>query len=292
MDPPDLSYLKSPIITLQVGTPPAETILSAHLALLQTSPWFAESCASYSASTPIAERLIILPDEDLEAVGAFLEFLYTNEYTPRLVPSSSGKPEDMVLEGAGNADIDEGGDHLLKHARVYTLAEKLQLPDLKHLAHSKIHRINSTAKGELRYAMFVYQNTSREDKTIRQPIASFWAHRSRFSPLLCTPFSHYIPLRVQALKPYQSPDCEELKASRSLFDADYISQATSFATKPKKNSATWFSSSPSLRMISSLLCWTRRRRVKTASIIRRRSCSIRLHLQEIIQIILRAHIKH
>ncbi|KAF8242425.1 hypothetical protein K440DRAFT_565445 [Wilcoxina mikolae CBS 423.85] len=177
--PPSIDrYLKSPIITLLIGSPPEETTLSAHLALLQTSPWFTDACADFTSDTPTEFRTVSLPDDDIEAVGAFLEYLYTKEYSPRLIPSASGKPEDMVLEDAGEVDVDEGGDRLLKHAKVYTLAEKLRIPELKHLAHSKIHRINSTAKGELRYAKFVYENTTREDDTIRKPIASFWAHRS------------------------------------------------------------------------------------------------------------------
>ena len=46
------------------------------------------------------------------------------------------------------------------------------------LSHSKIHSINSTAKGEIAYARFVYANALREDITIRKPVATFWAHRS------------------------------------------------------------------------------------------------------------------
>jgi hypothetical protein len=52
------------------------------------------------------------------------------------------------------------------------------MPALKSLAHSKIHRTNSTAKGEIVYARYVYQNTSRDDTTIRKPVAAFWATRS------------------------------------------------------------------------------------------------------------------
>jgi hypothetical protein len=75
-------------------------------------------------------------------------------------------------------DIDDTGDQLLKHARIYTLADKLGLPELKSLAVSKIHRINSTAKGEIAYARYVYGNTAADDVTIRKPVAAFWATRS------------------------------------------------------------------------------------------------------------------
>jgi hypothetical protein len=74
--------------------------------------------------------------------------------------------------------VDETGAQLLKHARIYNLAKKLGLPDLKTLAHSKIHRINSTAAGEIAYARYVYSNTPEDDTTIRQPVVAFWATRS------------------------------------------------------------------------------------------------------------------
>jgi len=70
------------------------------------------------------------------------------------------------------------GDQLLKHAKVYTLAEKFGLAHLKNLASSKIHCVNSTAKGEIAYARYVYEFTPKEDTAIRAPVANFWATRS------------------------------------------------------------------------------------------------------------------
>ena len=78
----------------------------------------------------------------------------------------------------GRCDRDETGAQLLKHARVYNLAEKLGLPDLKTLAHSKIHLINSTAVAEIAYARYVYGNPGEDDITIRRQVAAFWAARS------------------------------------------------------------------------------------------------------------------
>lgn len=74
--------------------------------------------------------------------------------------------------------VDDTGDQLLKHARVYTLAEKFGLERLKNLASSKIHCVSSTAKGEVAYARYVYEFTTPDDSTIRAPIANFWATRS------------------------------------------------------------------------------------------------------------------
>ena len=52
------------------------------------------------------------------------------------------------------------------------------MPALRSLAHSKIHRTRSTAKGEIAYARYVYKETSKDDVTIRKPVAAFWATRS------------------------------------------------------------------------------------------------------------------
>jgi hypothetical protein len=48
----------------------------------------------------------------------------------------------------------------------------------KNLASSKIHCVNSTAKGEIAYARYIYEFTSKEDQAIRAPVANFWATRS------------------------------------------------------------------------------------------------------------------
>ena len=75
--------------------------------------------------------------------------------------------------------VDEDGVQLLRHARVYTLAERFAVPALKVLSQSKIHCINSTAKGEIAYARYVYANTTgKDDAAVRGPIAHFWATRS------------------------------------------------------------------------------------------------------------------
>jgi hypothetical protein len=119
------------------------------------------------------ERRIDLIDEDLDAVGCFLEYLYTNDYFPRKITGSRDLERDLATP-----EVDESGDQLLKHARVYTLAENLQLPALKALASSKIHCVNSTAKGEIAYARYVYAHTQKDDTAIRAPVANFWATRS------------------------------------------------------------------------------------------------------------------
>jgi len=164
-----LEYLKSPIVQLVVGSGEEETTLTAHQGILARSPYLEERLAELDE-----EPRLELPDESLDAIACFLQFQYTGEYFPRrLANTAEGLESDPSLPS-----IDDTGAQLLKHARVYTLAHKLGLPDLKNLAHSKIHRVSSTAVGEIAYARYVYANTPADDVTIRKPVAAFWATRS------------------------------------------------------------------------------------------------------------------
>lgn len=165
-----LDYLQSPIVRIIVGSDDGDTTLMAHKAIVEQSPWIKETLSSQ----PDDDLVLHLTDETLDAVGCFLQYQYTGEYFPRRL---ANVPDGLEPDPSIPA-VDDTGDQLLKHARVYTLAEKLRLPDLKVLAHSKIHRINSTAVGEIAYARFVYGNTPAHDTIIRKPVAAFWATRS------------------------------------------------------------------------------------------------------------------
>ncbi|KAI1661823.1 hypothetical protein F4813DRAFT_174351 [Daldinia decipiens] len=166
-----ISYLTSPVVTLVVGNGETETILAAHQALLTQSPFFSDACAAFTDDG--SPRQIELATEELDAVGCFLEFLYTGDYFPRKLPGQRLLEQDPSIP-----TVDETGEQLLKHARVYTLAEKFGMDKLKSLASSKIHCVNSTAKGEITYARYIYQYTNKEDTTVRAPVANFWATRS------------------------------------------------------------------------------------------------------------------
>jgi len=165
-----LEYLMSPIVQIVVGSGDEETTLTAHKAILTQSPYFNDMLSPMSDDSLTVD----LPDESLDAVGCFLQYQYTGEYFPRRLANA---PDGLEPDPSVPA-IDNTGTQLLKHARVYTLAQKLGMPELKTLAHSKIHRINSTAVGEIAYARFVYGNTPADDVTIRKPVAAFWATRS------------------------------------------------------------------------------------------------------------------
>ncbi|KAI4716031.1 hypothetical protein E4T48_07788 [Aureobasidium sp. EXF-10727] len=163
-----LDYLKSPIIELSVGKDDNVTLLHAHQRLLEQSPVLADKIA---AMTDADNRRIDLPDEDLTATACFLEFLYKNDYFPTLSGSSlETDPEIPVPDTEGMA--------LLRHARVYTLAQHFGVPALATLAHKKIHLTQSTARGEIEYARYVYGHTEVSDESIRKPVAAFWATRS------------------------------------------------------------------------------------------------------------------
>ncbi|KAL2811172.1 hypothetical protein BJX63DRAFT_422531 [Aspergillus granulosus] len=140
-----LDFLTSPIVELIIGTGDKKTVMTAHQSLLLESPPLAEQVKAVGDGP----RRIELPDEDVEAFGYFLQYQYTRDYTPQA----------EVPEGT-----DDSGELLLKHAR--------------SLAHSKIHRINSTPRGELAYARYVYANTTDDDVTIRKPVSNFWGLRS------------------------------------------------------------------------------------------------------------------
>jgi hypothetical protein len=116
-----------------------------------------------------------MADADVDAMGSVIEYLYTGEYFPKKTSSARDAP---LEKDPRQPSTDDDGLGLLVHARIYTLADRLQLPDLKSLAHGKIHRTASTAKGELAYARFVYKESNPEDTTIRKPVAAFWATRS------------------------------------------------------------------------------------------------------------------
>ncbi|KAH3952156.1 hypothetical protein HBI25_061660 [Parastagonospora nodorum] len=164
--------MKSPIVEVVVGNGQERTTYSAHEAVLIKSPEFAKQVEQFAPGGP---RQIIFTDVDIDAMGSVVEYLYTGEYFPKKTSSARDAP---LEKDPRQPSADDDGLGLLVHARIYTLADRLQLPDLKSLAHSKIHRTASTAKGELTYARYVYKESNPEDTTIRKPVAAFWASRS------------------------------------------------------------------------------------------------------------------
>ncbi|CAG7952675.1 unnamed protein product [Penicillium nalgiovense] len=158
-----LDFLTSPIVEIIVGKGDDETVMTAHQSLLMEAPLLAEFVNNLEASGP---RRITLPEEDVDAFGCFLQFQYTRDYTV------------IRTETPGETAADKSGDELLRHARIYTLAEKLGLPNLQRIAHAKIHKVQSSPGAELSYARYVYTHTPAADTTIRKPVATYWANQS------------------------------------------------------------------------------------------------------------------
>ncbi|KAJ5617483.1 hypothetical protein N7537_002597 [Penicillium hordei] len=157
------SFLTSPIVEIIVGQGDNETVMTAHQSLLMEAPLLAELVEKFEASGP---RRINLPEENVDAFSCFLQFQYTRDY-------------NVVQTGTpGETAEDKGGDELLHHARIYTLAEKLGLPTLQRIAHGKIHKVQSSPNAELSYARYVYTHTPTADTTIRKPVATYWANQS------------------------------------------------------------------------------------------------------------------
>ncbi|KAI5305935.1 GPI transamidase component [Ascosphaera pollenicola] len=154
-----LDYLKSPIVELVVGQGEKKTTLTAHQALLAESPYIREIIES--EDTPVGQ--IFLPEESVEAVGCFLQYQYKGEYI--VYPS----------ETDGDDAEEYSGEELLRHARVFFLASKFGHDELKRLARHKIHRVESTPRGEIAYARYVYGNKSPAAAELRRPVANFWA---------------------------------------------------------------------------------------------------------------------
>jgi hypothetical protein len=187
----DYSLVKSPIVEVVVGSGESRVTYSAHEAVLVKSPEFAKQVEQFAPGgvrpstspppkshpvlTPQQPRQIVFTDVDIDAMGSVVEFLYTGEYFPKKTSSARDAP---LEKDPRQPNTDDDGLGLLVHARIYTLADRLSLPELKSLAHSKIHRTASTAKGELAYARYVYKESNPEDNTIRKPVAAFWASRS------------------------------------------------------------------------------------------------------------------
>ncbi|KAI3094643.1 hypothetical protein CBS147333_9941 [Penicillium roqueforti] len=158
-----LDFLTSPIVEIIVGKGDDETVMTAHQSLLMEAPLLAELLRKFEASGP---RRINLSEEDVDAFGCFLQFQYTRDYTV------------VQTETPGETVEDKSGDELLRHARIYTLAEKLGLPKLQRIAHGKIHNVQSSPDAELSYARYVYTHTPATDTTIRKPVATYWASQS------------------------------------------------------------------------------------------------------------------
>ena len=132
------------------------------------------SAACCSTSTPVNTSRRRSPARDLWRRIPTLRLSTTRGSSCSCTLASTPWPPDLVcLYVAPSPSVAADGAAVSS-----AVAEPSRAKELQSLAHSKIHRINSTAQGEIAYARYVYLSTPSDDTTIRKPIAAFWAHRS------------------------------------------------------------------------------------------------------------------
>lgn len=112
------SYLKSPIIEILIGQGDQQATLTAHQDLLTQSPFFEQKCADFAAGAP---KRIELLEDDVDAMGSVLEYLYKGEYFPKRIGEHLETDPSLP-------QVDESGEQLLRHAKIYNLAEKFFMP--------------------------------------------------------------------------------------------------------------------------------------------------------------------
>ncbi|KAJ5117050.1 hypothetical protein N7526_011159 [Penicillium atrosanguineum] len=136
-----LHFLTSPIVEIIAG----ETVLKVHRNFILDSPlrqkrfWDAKFviCGAFTC--------------EQERRSSWM--LFAVPVHPRLHRTAS-------RDSVGRNRFD--GRQLRRYARIYTLAEKLGLPALKCLAHTKIHGLKGTPSDELVYARCIYTYTPQE----------------------------------------------------------------------------------------------------------------------------------
>lgn len=65
-----------------------------------------------------------MPNEHIDAIGCFLQYMYTGEYFPKRIESRGGA-QGGLEEDPSAPSVDDTGEQLLRHARIYSLADKL-----------------------------------------------------------------------------------------------------------------------------------------------------------------------
>ena len=167
------STLTSPIITLVVG--PDARLFACHEDILVRSPFFAAICrGQFLEST---SKRVCLPEEIPEVFSSVLEYLYKDDYYPKLLHNkrtSSWELEDATTKDAnGRKVVESMVQHprlgpLLKDTLVYCTADRYGLEDLKRLSLRKQGLQSgiqcATILASARYA---YANTPDNDSKLR-----------------------------------------------------------------------------------------------------------------------------
>lgn len=160
----DPSGNNSPIVTLVVGR--EARIFAAHEDVLAKSPVFASFLRSQYME-PSGKRITI-PDEEPEILSSVLEYLYKDDYSPRLVHNK--RRDTWEIESNDEATIfhQATGTELLKDTVIYCAADKYRLDDLKRIALRKQGlRTGIQCNTILSSARYAYANTPDSDSKLR-----------------------------------------------------------------------------------------------------------------------------
>ncbi|KPI44387.1 uncharacterized protein AB675_8612 [Cyphellophora attinorum] len=160
------STLTSPIVTLCVG--PQQRLFAGHEDILCRSPYFEKACRGqfYDGSA----RRINLPDECPEVLSAVLEFLYKQDYSPRLIHNKRKDTWEIEDADKYEATIVHHAvkGPLLKDTAIYCSADRYGLSELKRLALRKQGlQSNVTVSTILASARWAYIHTPDDDSKLR-----------------------------------------------------------------------------------------------------------------------------
>lgn len=162
------------------------------------------------------EGKISLSDDDAQAVDLMIYYLYHLDYNPSYPPGQSENYHDREKETDQYFSLDDlqqfcqPRPELITHAKVYALAEKYRIDDLKAVALRKFNEetVKHWARRDLLEAtQVVYQSTVETDRGMRDAaVSTFFKHPElldkqevqdmfRTLPLLAYDLMMYVRLR-------------------------------------------------------------------------------------------------
>ena len=159
------------MINLLVG--PDKTEFQAHEAVLRRSPFFSSAFDSSfnGPSSPHSPRIVELPEEDPDIFAAVLQFLYQDDFFPRLLRHPASQKPELEYR---DPDAANRVGPMMKLARIYFAADRIGLQGLMRLAARKVRKLMPvSAKSYLMFARFVYENTSDTDDILRPYAISY-----------------------------------------------------------------------------------------------------------------------
>lgn len=130
---------QSPVVKVTVGPQPGARTFFAHQGILSKSIFFDRALNGNFRESQTHE--VDLPEDCPEAFSSVLEFLYSEEYSPRLEMVFS-PPRGTKVKGILGYEKSEQPRQLcaaaMRHAKIYCLADKLGMVNLQKLVLEKL----------------------------------------------------------------------------------------------------------------------------------------------------------